>query len=318
MAPIITTHELTKQYHPPKGPMAIKEIDLEIQEGEIFSLLGPNGAGKTTLIAVLCGLFPPTRGDAMIAGHSVVQNPTAVKQIIGIVPEEIALYTRLTGRQNLRYFGSLYGLDGRELERAIDETLAVVGLTERADDRVANYSNGMKRRLNIAAGLLHNPRVLLMDEPTLGLDPENRRRILDLVVRLKQDHSATILYTTHNMDEAQELSDRVGIIHHGQIVALGTPAELIQMIHGEESLRLQVSAVSPDALNVLRQIDGVEQISSDRDTLTLTLRSAAEVVPEVLRVVKEVGINVKALTIQQPNLEAVFLRLTGQRLTEAP
>jgi ABC-2 type transport system ATP-binding protein len=320
MSAIIAARKLSKQYNPPKGPMAIKEIDLEIAEGEIFSLLGPNGAGKTTLIAVFCGLFPPTTGDVMIAGHSVVQNPMAVKQIIGIVPEEIALYTRLTGCQNLRYFGSLYGLDGQELDQAIDEVLAVIGLTDRAGDKVADYSNGMKRRLNIAVGLLHKPRILLMDEPTLGLDPESRRHILDLVVRLKRDRGTTILYTTHNMDEAQELSDRVGIIHHGQIIALGTPDELIQAIHGEDTLRLRVgvSTVSPATLNVLQHVNGVKQVSSDEDAITLSLMSAAEALPEVLHIVREAGIGARSLTVQQPNLETVFLRLTGQRLTEVP
>ncbi len=320
MAPIITTHKLTKQYHPPKGPVAIKEIDLEIQEGEIFSLLGPNGAGKTTLIAVLCGLFPPTQGDATIAGHSVAQDPMAVKRTIGVVPEEIALYARLTGRQNLRYFGSLYGLKGRELDQAVDEALAEIALLDRAGDKVADYSNGMKRRLNIAAGLLHKPRILLMDEPTLGLDPENRRRILDLVVRFKRDRGATILYTTHNMDEAQELSDRVGIIHHGQIIALGTPGELIQAIHLEETLRLNVgiSTVPPAVLNALRQVEGIKQVSSDKETMTFSLLSAAAALPEVLRIVKEAGIGVRTLTVQPANLETVFLRLTGERLTEAP
>ena len=320
MTPIITARKLSKQYNPPDGPMALKEIDLEIQAGEIFSLLGPNGAGKTTLIAILCGLFPPTRGDAMIAGHSVVQNPMAVKQVIGIVPEKIALYTRLTGRQNLRYFGLLYGLDGRELDQAIADVLAVVGLTERAGDRVADYSNGIKRRLNIAVGLMRKPRLLLMDEPTSGLDPESRRRVLDLVAQLKRDQGATILYTTHNMDEAQEISDRVGIIHSGQIIALGAPDELIQAIHMEDTLRLRVegSTVSPAALDALQQAQGVKQVSLNKDAITLSLLSTAEVLPEILRIVKEAGIGVRALSVQQPNLEAVFLRLTGQSLTETP
>ena len=320
MTPIITARKLSKQYNPPDGPMALKEIDLEIQAGEIFSLLGPNGAGKTTLIAILCGLFPPTRGDAIIAGHSVAQNPMAVKQVIGIVPEKIALYTRLTGRQNLRYFGLLYGLDGRELDQAIADVLAVVGLTERAGDRVADYSNGIKRRLNIAVGLMRKPRLLLMDEPTSGLDPESRRRVLDLVAQLKRDQGATILYTTHNMDEAQELSDRVGIIHSGQIIALGTPDELIQAIHMEDTLRLRVegSTVSPAALDALQQAQGVKQVSLNKDAITLSLLSTAEVLPEILRIVKEAGIGVRALSVQQPNLEAVFLRLTGQSLTETP
>lgn len=319
MAEIITIRKLSKQYNPPNGPLAINEINLHIQEGEIFSLLGPNGAGKTTLIAVLCGLSPPTGGDAIVAGHSVVQNSMAVKQIIGVVPEEVALYPQLSGRQNLRYFGLLYGLSGGELDKAIDDALTVAGLTDRAGDKVAHYSSGMKRRLNVGVGLLHSPRIVLMDEPTLGLDPESRWRILDLVLELKQDYGTTVLYTTHYMEEAQELSDRVGIIHHGRIIALGTPDELIQTIHAEDTLRLHVgvSKVSVSVADILKRVRGVKQVLLEGDVITLSLVRAAEVLPEILRVVAEAGISVHSLTVQQSNLEAVFLRLTGQRLTEA-
>jgi ABC-2 type transport system ATP-binding protein len=317
MAEIITIRKLSKQYNPPHGPLAINEIDLQIQEGEIFSLLGPNGAGKTTLIAVLCGLFPPTGGDAMIAGHNVVQNPMAVKQIIGVVPEEIALYPQLSGRQNLRYFGLLYGLSGHELDKAIDDVLAVIGLVDRARDKVGSYSSGMKRRLNVGVGLLHKPRIVLLDEPTLGLDPESRRRILDLVLQLKHEVGATVLYTTHYMEEAQELSDRVGIIHHGRIIALGTPDELIQTIHAGDTLRLHigVSKVAIPVLDALGQVTGVKGVSVEGDAITLSLLNAADVLPEILRIVEKAGIVVGSLTVQQPNLEAVFLHLTGQRLT---
>jgi ABC-2 type transport system ATP-binding protein len=317
MVEIITVRKLSKQYNPPHGPMAINEIDLQVNEGEIFSLLGPNGAGKTTLIAVLCGLFPPTGGDALIAGHSVVQNPMAVKQIIGVVPEEIALYPQLSGRQNLRYFGLLYGLGGRELTEAIEDVLTVIGLTDRADDKVGHYSSGMKRRLNVGVGLLHKPQIVLLDEPTLGLDPESRRRVLDLVLQLKQDHGTTILYTTHYMEEAQELSDRVGIIHYGRIIALGTPDELIQTIHAGDTLRLHVgvSQVSASVLDALRQVTGVKGVSPEEDAITLSLLHAADVLPEILRIMQEAGIVVSSLTVHQPNLEAVFLHLTGQRLT---
>ena len=317
MAEIITVRKLSKQYNPPDGPMAINEIDLQIQEGEIFSLLGPNGAGKTTLIAILCGLFPPTSGDAEVAGHSVVQNPMAVKRVIGVVPEEIALYPQLSGRQNLRYFGLLYDMSGQELDKAIDDVLAVIDLTDRAGDKVAHYSSGMKRRLNVGVGLLHKPQIVLLDEPTLGLDPESRRRVLDLVLQLKRDHGATILYTTHYMEEAQELSDRVGIIHHGRIIALGTPDELVETIHAEDTLRLHIGVcqVSAPVLDALRQVAGVKGVLSEGDAITLSLSRAADVLPEILRIVEEAGIVVSSLTVQQPNLEAVFLHLTGQRLT---
>jgi ABC-2 type transport system ATP-binding protein len=316
MAAIISIRNLTKQYDPPRGPLAIQGIDLEIQPGEIFSLLGPNGAGKTTLIGVLCALFPPTGGEAIVAGHSVVQNPMAVKRTIGVVPEEIALYPQLSGRQNLHYFGLLYGLGGRELNAAVEEALLVVGLTDRAHDRVAHYSSGMKRRLNIGVGLLHKPRILLMDEPTVGLDPANRQHILGLVRQLKQDRGTAILYTTHYMEEAQELSDRVGIIHLGKIIAMGTPNDLIQTIHGEDRLRLSVAVASVPAaaLEGLRLVPGVSRVTLEADSINLSLFQAAERLPEIVRILEQGGINLRSLTVQQPDLEAVFLRLTGEAL----
>jgi ABC-2 type transport system ATP-binding protein len=320
MAEIITTRELSKQYNPPDGPVAVNGVDLHIREGEIFSLLGPNGAGKTTLISMLCGLFPPTSGQALVAGHDVARDPMAVKQIIGVVPEEVALYPQLTGRQNLRYFGLLYGLTRPQLGGAIDEALNAVGLADRAGDKVGQYSSGMKRRLNVGVGLLHKPRIVFLDEPTLGLDPESRRRILDLVLELKREHGATILYTTHYMEEAQELSDRVGIIHRGKIIALGTPEELIQTIHAEDTLRLQLDTpdVPAATLQALERVRSVKEVSLEGRSATLYLMRAAEVLPEILRIVEAAGVNVQSLTVEEPNLETVFLRLTGRRLTEAP
>lgn len=323
MAAIIALRNLSKQYRP-RGPLALREVDLEIQAGEIFSLLGPNGAGKTTLISVLCGLFPPTGGEAVIAGHNVVRDPLAVKRIIGVVPEEIALYPQMTGRQNLRYFGLLYGLKGSELDWAISEVLEIVGLADRAGERVAHYSNGMKRRLNVGVGLLHKPKIILLDEPTLGLDPESRRHILELVIQLKRERGATILYTTHAMDEAQKLSDRVGILHRGRLIALGTPAELIRTIHSEDTLRLEVENVREAAAMVvaLQQVRGVKWVRLEEDPgeavhFTLSLSSAAEALPEILRVAREGGVEVRSLSVQPPDLETVFLHLTGERLAEA-
>ncbi len=321
MAEMIRIQGLSKRYGPSGGTLALADVNLDIGEGEIFSLLGPNGAGKTTLIGVLCGLLTPTTGDACIGGRSVVREPMAVKQIIGIVPEEIALYPQLSARRNLRYFGALYGLGGAALEGVVNATLEVVGLAARGDERVGRYSNGMKRRLNIAAGLLHAPRVLLMDEPTLGLDPPGRRAILDLVRRLQQERHVTLLYTTHNMAEAEEISDRVGIIHEGRLVALGAPAELIRTLHAEDTLCLHVddaSRIPAAALAALRGAEGVSRLSVGADTLTLSVAAAAAALPNILDRAQAAGIAVRSLTVEQPNLEAVFLRLTGHRLSQTP
>jgi ABC-2 type transport system ATP-binding protein len=318
---IISIRGLCKRYGPAGSPLALADVDLDVRSGEMLSLLGPNGAGKTSLLGVLSGLLPPTAGDACVAGHSVTREPMAVKRVIGVVPEEIALYPQLSARRNLRYFAALYGLNGAAREQAVAAALDEVGLAARADQRVGQYSNGMKRRLNIAAGLLHGPRVLLLDEPTAGLDPESRHAILDLVRRLKQENGVTIVYTTHNMAEAEEISDRVGIIHQGRLIALGTPAELIATLHAEDTLRLHLDGSGPPpaaALAALQRLPGVGRLDARPGTVTFAVAGAADVLPAVLAAAGAAGIGVRSLTVEQPNLEAVFLRLTGRSLGEPP
>jgi len=237
MTAMISLCGVSKRYNPPHGPLALDEVSLEVEEGEILGLLGPNGAGKTTLIEILAGLFPPTEGDALVGGHSVLREPMAVKRLIGVVPQEMALYLQRSARQNLRYFGQLYGLSGRELDMAVEGVLAAVGLGERANERVARYSHGLRRRLNVGLGLLHSPRILLLDEPTVGLDPESRRRILDLVISLKRQRGTTVVFATHYIEEAQELADRVAIIHRGRVLAVGRPTDLMRGIEPEETVQ---------------------------------------------------------------------------------
>ena len=218
MNAILEVRNLVKKY----GEfIAVKGISFEIQEGEIFSLLGPNGEGKTTTISMLSTLYAPSSGDAIIGGHSITKEPMAVKQVIGVVPQELALYEDLTARENLVFWGQMYGLGGRPLNNRVDEVLEQIGLTDKAKNRIKTYSGGMKRRVNIGIGLLHKPRLLFMDEPTVGIDPQSRRAILDTVKDLNRQ-GMTVLYTTHYMEEAQELSNRVGIIDHGELIALGT------------------------------------------------------------------------------------------------
>ena len=255
---ILEVHDLTKNY----GDFtAVKGISFDIQEGEIFSLLGPNGAGKTTTISVLSTLYAPTSGDALIGGHSVTKDPMAVRQVIGVVPQDLALYDDLTARENLTFWGQMYNLGGKTLKTRIDEVLEQIGLTDKANQRVKTYSGGMKRRVNIGVGLLHRPRLLFMDEPTVGIDPQSRRAILDSVKELNQQ-GMTVLYTTHYMEEAQELSDRVGIIDHGELIALGTQAELTRQVGQSETLILHVGeGENAEAIAALvaavRGLDGV-------------------------------------------------------------
>ena len=226
MPALLSVNNLVKNY----GTFcAVKDISFEIEEGEIFSLLGPNGAGKTTTISMLSTLYRPTSGDATICGFSISKEPMAVKKCIGVVPQDLALYEDLTAIENLNFWGQMYGLSGKNLRSRVDEVLEKTGLVDKAKQKVKTYSGGMKRRINIGVGLLHQPRLLFMDEPTVGIDPQSRRAILDTVKELNQN-GMTVLYTTHYMEEAQELSNRVGIIDHGELIALGTQDELTKSV----------------------------------------------------------------------------------------
>ncbi|MFZ1792599.1 MAG: ATP-binding cassette domain-containing protein, partial [Anaerolineae bacterium] len=235
MNAILQLNQLIRQFG---EAWAVKGISFEIGEGEIFSLLGPNGAGKTTTISMLSTLLAPTKGDATIGGYSITKRPNEVRKIIGIVPQEIALYDELTAQENLNFWGQLYGLSGSQLKTRVSEALEHIGLADKAKQRVSTFSGGMKRRVNIAAGLLHRPRVLFMDEPTVGVDPQSRRAILDMVKNLNKQ-GMTVLYTTHYMEEAEELSNRIGIMDHGELIAIGTRNELIRQIEQSEILQLQ-------------------------------------------------------------------------------
>lgn len=314
MPSILEVKELKKNY----GDFAaVKGVSFEIQEGEIFSLLGPNGAGKTTTISMLSTLYAPTAGDASIAGHSVTRDPMAVRGVIGVVPQDIALYEDLTARENLLFWGQMYGLSGKALATRVDEVLEQIGLTDKAKNRVKTYSGGMKRRVNIGVGLLHKPRVLFMDEPTVGIDPQSRRAILDTVKDLNQK-GMTVLYTTHYMEEAQELSNRVGIIDHGELIALGTQQELTRQVGQTETLILHLGENDdPEAL--AKSLDGVkdvlEAIATDHE-VSVIAHEAEDVLAAVVTKANERGIKIRSIDIREPNLEAVFLHLTGRALRD--
>ena len=314
MPSILEVQSLAKQY----GDFsAVKGISFDIKQGEIFSLLGPNGAGKTTTISMLSTLFSPTSGDAIIAGHSITKDPMAVKQVIGVVPQEIALYEDLTAHENLIFWGQMYGLSGKALNSRVAEVLEQIGLTDKAKNRIKTYSGGMKRRVNIGVGLLHKPRLLFMDEPTVGIDPQSRRAILDTVKALNQQ-GMTLLYTTHYMEEAQELSDRVGIIDHGELIAIGTQKELTQQMGETETLILHVGE-NDDTEELAKSLDGVKDIlkaSASDHEISVTAHEAEEVLAAVVTKANERGIKIRSIDIREPNLEAVFLHLTGRALRD--
>ncbi len=314
MPAILEVHHLVKKY----GDFtAVKGVSFDIQQGEIFSLLGPNGAGKTTTISMLSTLYDPTDGDATIAGHSIRKNPDAVRRVIGVVPQEIALYEDLTARENLQFWGQMYNLGGKALASRIDEVLEQIGLVEKAKDRVKTYSGGMKRRVNIGVGLLHKPQLLFMDEPTVGIDPQSRRAILDTVKDLNAQ-GMTVLYTTHYMEEAAELSNRVGIIDHGEMIALGTQKELTQQVGQAETLILHVSENDdPEALAAtLAGLEGVIQAQATDHEVSVITPDAEDVLASVVGAANERGIKIRSIDIREPNLEAVFLNLTGRALRD--
>jgi ABC-2 type transport system ATP-binding protein len=313
---IVEVRDLTKRYVP-ENVVAVECVSFEIEEGEIFSLLGPNGAGKTTTLSMLSCLLKPTSGDALVGGHSIVSEAMAVKRTIGVVPQEIALYDTLSARQNLQFWGQMHGLGGTELKQRVDEVLALIGLTDKADVAVKTYSGGMKRRVNIGVGLLHRPRILYMDEPTVGIDPQSRRNILDTVKELNRQ-GMTVLYTTHYMEEAHELSHRVGIIDHGKLIAIGTQKELTELVGEHETLRLHLGeGVDPEPLAAaLRTLPDVIQVSASDGQVVLIVPEAEETLPGAITRANEMGVRVRSVDMEEPNLEAVFLHLTGRALRD--
>jgi ABC-2 type transport system ATP-binding protein len=330
---MVQTKDLAKTFGTAKKGevQAVKGINLQIQEGEIFSLLGPNGAGKTTTISMISGLTEPTRGDAFIGGFSITKQPLEAKRLLGVVPQEIALYPSLSARQNLEFFGQMYGLSGKGLSQRVDEMLDFVELSDRQTDKIETYSGGMKRRINIAAGLLHNPQVVYMDEPTVGIDPQSRRRILDTVKMLRDQRDMTVLYTTHLMEEAQELSDRVGIIDHGEIIAMGTPGDLIQQVGEQDRLVLKVgeTVVGEEILQQIRtSVEGVTQAIFDppgeegenktniSGLIIVNAMRGRKALPFILHLADEAGIEIQSVEVREPDLEAVFLHLTGRALRD--
>lgn len=320
--PLVEVRNLTKTYN--GDVIAVKGVDLDIYQGEIFSLLGPNGAGKTTMISMISGLLSMTSGEAKIGGHSIQQEPLAAKQLLGVIPQEIALYESFTARQNLAFFGKLYGMGGADLNRRIDEVLDFIDLTERQHDKVNTYSGGMQRRLNIGVGLLHKPQLVYMDEPTVGIDPQNRRRVLDTVFRLRDEYGMTVLYTTHMMEEAEELSDRVGIIDHGEIIALGTVGDLTQRVGEEDRLVFTIAAAAIDedfTQQIERDVDTVSRVITEEagegeHKVVVLAKRGRKAMPDIIRLANDAGLDVTSVEVREPDLEAVFLHLTGRALRD--
>ena len=308
---IIEAKGLTKVYD---GLTAVDHIDLEVEEGEIFGFLGPNGAGKTTTIKMLTTLLRPSEGWARICGYDVVKQPDLVRRSIGVVFQEPALDDQLTGRENLDFHARLYGLSKREREERIEEVLRLVGLSDRADELVKNYSGGMKRRLEIARGFVHHPKVLFLDEPTLGLDVQTRRAIWNYIVELNRREGVTIFLTTHYLEEADKLSDRVAIIDRGRILAVDSPRNLKDMVKSDV---ISLTCSDPRRLGkILESASWVRDVKYYGDGLSIYVEIGEKRIPEIIRIAEENGIRISSITLREPSLEDVYLSFTGRSIRE--
>jgi len=297
------------------GRPAVQGVSFQVPAGEVFSLLGPNGAGKSTTISMLSGLLTPDEGDGCLAGHSIRTAPQAAKAVLGVVPQDIALYPDLSARENLDFWGKMYGLRGAALRQRVDEVLAVIGLADRQKDRVGTFSGGMKRRVNIGAALLHRPAIIIMDEPTVGIDPQSRRHILDNVKALNRQ-GMTVLYTTHYMEEAAELSHHIAIMDQGQIIAQGTHAELVALVGEQTRVDVSVTGGSEPLLAAWRAVPGVARVVAQDGTATIMCDDSNRVLPRLFEAASAHGARLTGVNIQEPNLETVFLHLTGKALRD--
>ncbi len=294
---------------------AVQGINFTVEKGEIFSLLGPNGAGKTTTISMLSCLLRPDEGDALVMGHSIRTDPLGVKTNLGVVPQEIALYEDMSARENLTFWGKMYGLRGAALHKRVDEVLEIIGLTDRAKEFIKKYSGGMKRRVNIGVALLHKPKIIYMDEPTVGIDPQSRRNILNSVVALK-GQGMTVLYTTHYMEEAQELSDHIAIMDNGKMIASGTNAELVKIVGEMDRISVTINAESARVMEAWKAVKGVSQVTANDGTITVLADDSNRVLPRLFETAASNATRITSVAIQEPNLEAVFLHLTGKALRD--
>lgn len=294
---------------------AVKGVSFSVEKGESFSLLGPNGAGKSTIINMLTGLFSPTSGSIHIKDIDVIKNPKQAQKWIGIVPQEIALYETLSARENLKFWGRMYNLTGKALEKSVDGVLEIIGLSERAKDKVETFSGGMKRRVNIGAAILHHPEMLIMDEPTVGIDPQSRNHILETVKRLNNE-GMTIIYTSHYMEEVEYLCERIGIIDHGQLIACGTLRELRESIGDRSRIILTMDQERPSIKNVFKGKFLEKDMQIQEKQFIVYHKEPQFILSDLIQTVTNTGAKVSSVEIVEPNLESVFLHLTGRSLRD--
>ncbi|MDH3294723.1 MAG: ABC transporter ATP-binding protein [Acidimicrobiia bacterium] len=309
---VLTVSNLSKRF----GDLqAVNDVSFHIGRGETYGLLGPNGAGKSTTISMIAGLLEPDTGHVEVNGHVISTRTTDGRQDIGYVPQDIAIYPDLSARENLRFFGELYGLGGSELKTRVAKVLELIGLTDRANDRTEDFSGGMKRRLNIGLGLLHSPRLLILDEPTVGVDPQSRNAILESVAQLGRE-GLSVLYTTHYMEEAERLCDRVAIIDEGRIVTEGTRRELTALVGEKDRIILKLDGDGSALVDPIRALDQVQQAAAADHEIEVVCDDAGVTLPVVLQLIATSSRSVRAIEVEEPDLEAVFLHVTGKALRD--
>lgn len=309
---ILSINNVSKNF---KNLKAVNKINLSISEGEIIGLLGPNGAGKSTTISMIAGLLSVSEGEILYKGNNIKEKNSLIKKELGLVPQEIALYTELSGYENLIFWGNVYGLKGSKLKKRISEVSKIIGIESRLKDKVKDYSGGMKRRINIGAALLHNPKLLIMDEPTVGIDPQSRNHILDAVKKLS-DEGMTIIYTSHYMEEVEYLCKTIYIMDEGRIIASGTKDELVDVLKGENKLKLTFTSLSKELLDNVRLINGVKSVIQDECELEIRSVDNKTIIKDLIEVSNINNSEITGLEITKANLESVFLHLTGKDLRD--
>ncbi|MFD1206475.1 MULTISPECIES: ABC transporter ATP-binding protein [Sporosarcina] len=297
-----------------KGKKAVQEVNLYLDHGESVGLLGPNGAGKSTTISMISTLLKPTTGEIKLNGMNTIEKPSEIRKVLGVVPQEIALYQELSAYENLKFFGSIYKLTGKNLEKRIEEVIEIVGLEERKKDLVKTFSGGMKRRLNIAAALLHEPQILILDEPTVGIDPQSRNHILQTVRQLNREKGTTILYTSHYMEEVEQLCDRLYIMDHGEIIASGTKSELLGILSTEDTIKLGLNRADEAFMESVVKIDVVRKVESSPLHMKIIAKKGTNLISELVHLANKHHVQIINYQTETPTLEDVFLHLTGRKL----
>lgn len=310
---ILEVKDVSKKYG---KKQVLSGVSFDIEEGDIFGLIGPNGAGKSTLINIITGILDPLNGEVLIGGYSIKKKPIEAKRLIGLVPQELALSEDISAIDNLNFFASLYGLSGKKLKEAVNEALEVVGLTEKKKEKVKKFSGGMKRRLNLAAAIMHKPRLLILDEPTVGIDPQSRNNIFEYLRKVNSQDKTTILYTSHYMEEVEELCKNIFVIDEGREIAYGSLNSVKEKANGTVTIEIKADNINEDLIEKIRILDGALNVEKEANTLNILYERNKVNLDELIKILQTSGAVIKAIQINELNLGEVFLQLTGKKLRE--